>query len=315
MKQAPLIVIVGAGNIGFRHLQSLVSHPQAKGYHFAVVDPFQESLKRAENLCQEQQAQVSLYSDLEHLNSEAQPELLVSAVRASEQQQVLTQSIGLTPKKLLIEKPFMQSLKDYKFFEKLACHSKIKSYVNLSRRMWAGYRTIKENLLKERAPINIRVAGMGWGLGCNAIHFLDLFSWVTGANEIILLESKLSPSCMPNKRGKNFEEFVGVFLCKNSKGDQLQVRCEELVEDEISQRVNFSCGNLFFDIDEVTLKNIVPKGDFDFLHISQSTGLWFFSDKHDEYALPSLNEALPLQRLLLDILKSSMPDRDRFLIT
>ena len=56
------------------------------------------------------------------------------------------------------------------------------------------------------------------GLGTNAIHFIDLFSWFTGNYSVKLNGDFLLEKIFPNKRGKNLLEFAGTIFgsAKNS---------------------------------------------------------------------------------------------------
>ncbi len=53
------------------------------------------------------------------------------------------------------------------------------TWVNCTRRMFDHYPKIKASLPVGK-PLEMVVAGDDWGLGCNGIHLLDIFAYLTG---------------------------------------------------------------------------------------------------------------------------------------
>ena len=60
-----------------------------------------------------------------------------------------------------------------------------------------------------------------YGLGTNAIHYLDLFSWFTNDYKITLNGSSLHNKLFSNKRGKSLTEFAGSITGTVSGGSSI----------------------------------------------------------------------------------------------
>jgi len=100
-----------------------------------------------------------------------------------------------------------------------------RTFVNCSRNSWPGYGKIREFIRenRKRTGFHLEVTGNLWGLGCNTVHFLDLFRFFTDAKEIRSVGAQLSTSPQGNKRGSHFEEFIGTASFKNDLGDSIQI--------------------------------------------------------------------------------------------
>jgi len=87
---------------------------------------------------------------------------------------------------------------------------------------------IKENY----ANVSMSVVGSQWGLACNMYHFLDLFLWLSNAEDAVhfnLCNTLLQAGVQSSKRSSYFEVFgavtgkletgsSSVFLSCNSEG-------------------------------------------------------------------------------------------------
>jgi hypothetical protein len=74
--------------------------------------------------------------------------------------------------------------------------------------------------------IQINVEGTRWGMGCNSIHYMDLFSFLSECNDFKFIKSKLNKEVRDAKRS-GFKEFFGRLSGKNSRGDSLDLICNE----------------------------------------------------------------------------------------
>ncbi|MAQ55236.1 MAG: hypothetical protein CL719_10330 [Chloroflexi bacterium] len=78
------------------------------------------------------------------------------------------------------------------------------AWVNTPRRIIDWYRRIGEAGAAQ-SPVEIVVDGGGWGMACNAIHFLDLCAWWSGGRIDTVDTAGLSPEWLPARRPGNFE--------------------------------------------------------------------------------------------------------------
>ena len=73
--------------------------------------------------------------------------------------------------------------------------------------MFPFYQEIQRNL-KNAEFVDLTVKGAQWGLGCNSIHMLDLYAFITGENELDIDINGLDCGWIDSKR-KGFFEFTG----------------------------------------------------------------------------------------------------------
>jgi hypothetical protein len=99
------------------------------------------------------------------------------------------------------------------------------AWVNTPRRMMPWHHQIKSEL-GLRQPLSLTVEGGGWGLACNAVHFLDLLAWWTGETLQDIRTEGLSPTWFEGKRPGNWEVF-GTLEARFSGGSRALLSAEE----------------------------------------------------------------------------------------
>jgi hypothetical protein len=97
-----------------------------------------------------------------------------AAVRRTVVQQLLDAHV---PRHLVLEKVLFQRAEDYAAVGELLARRGVTAWVNCPRRMWQGYVELAARL-QGCQRIEITVAGSGWGLGSNAVHFIDLLDFL-----------------------------------------------------------------------------------------------------------------------------------------
>lgn len=215
------VAIIGCGNIGYRHLQALASVDSIT--ELWIVEP--NDARRAEcvdgSLRPKTAATVQGVSSIDALPSAEPFALVVSAVTADVQPRLAPRLAKLPAKTLLLEKPIGQSIADLDAIS--GALGGRTTYVNCVRGLWSGYQRLRERLRSARVPVRIEVSGNAWGFGCNAVHFIELFAFLTSCKELRSVSAGLEPSPTGNKRGASFEEWVGTASFTNELGDSLQV--------------------------------------------------------------------------------------------
>ena len=108
-------------------------------------------------------------------------------------------------KYFLLEKVVFQSTAEFQKANVLFQNHKARAWVNCPRRLYSHYKELQKMLSGEE-EIFMTVTGTNWGLGCNAIHFLDLFAFLTGNSEDLVGDgSGLYPGYFESKRAGYFE--------------------------------------------------------------------------------------------------------------
>jgi len=168
------VAIVGAGGIGQRHLQSCAGLPSVE-FELHVVEPDETSRGNAQRLAGA--ANVRWYDNVEALPSHL--DLAVIATRADMRARVTREIVETTSSRLLIlEKVLFQRADQYREIGELFERLGVSAWVNCPRRLWPAYRDLAARISPERI-LRIATVGKSWDIGCNAIHFLDLFEYLT----------------------------------------------------------------------------------------------------------------------------------------
>lgn len=203
------IAVVGAGQLGSRHLQGLAR--LTLPCEVTVVDPSPASLNVARERFAEMPINAAVRAVHYHSSVDALPSSLdyVVVATAADVRLPVLQSLlaGRDVRSVLLEKVLFQRLGDYEVAEALLNSRKVQAWVNCPRRAFPIYAAIREFFAGE--PLRyFQVMGGGWGLGCNSIHFLDLLSMLSGHAVTHISTAGLDEALVPSKR-KNFIEFTG----------------------------------------------------------------------------------------------------------
>lgn len=219
------ILLVGAGNLGRRYLQGLVSdcHP----FSIFVLDQSMDALKMAkESLTQVQTA--SLHSAKFSTSLEDVPhqlDLAIIVTNADCRARMISDLASrYTIKSWILEKILAQSCKQLDHIDQaLAGNSQV--WVNTPRRLMAWHQTILSQLMPDgKERLKVRVSGGSWGLACNAIHFIDLVSWWTQASVNSVGAEGLCDWVQSKRPG--FHEVFGLLWVTFSDGSELELSCQ-----------------------------------------------------------------------------------------
>jgi predicted dehydrogenase len=241
------IMIIGAGQLGSRHLQGALLSKYA--LNITVVDLSKDSLKVAESRAAEvnygnKDSKVNFSQTIE---SGLQVDICIIATTANVRFMVFEELVSkCTVANVIFEKVLFQTEKEYIDTEKLLISNHVNAWVNCPRRIFPAYQKIKQ-LLSDETNITMRMAGSNWGMACNSIHFIDLFSFVTGSADISIDFSQLDRSVVPSKRG-GYYEVNGTIQGANAKGQTFELNCIE--SDKIESLVTFTTDNFNITVKE-----------------------------------------------------------------
>jgi len=108
---------------------------------------------------------------------------------------------------LILEKVLFQKINEYYLLEELLHKKNVKCWVNHPRRVYPFYKNLKKELLNSN-QIYFNIEGGNWGLGCNGLHFIDIFSYLANNMNVKIDNSGLHNKIYESKRQK-FIEFNG----------------------------------------------------------------------------------------------------------
>lgn len=241
------VAIIGAGQLGSRHLQGLKG--AAAPLSITVVDSSEDSLKVAKERYDVVQTigekEIKFTTDIKRLPSELDFVVVAtsSKPRASIVKSLLTYS---SVKNLILEKVLFPRLEDYNEIETLLQSKNVNCWVNCPRRMFGAYQIIKNSLISSK-PLQMEYAGKDWGLCCNAMHFIDVFMYLTGEKSYVIDTNGIRPTILNSKRN-GYIEMNGTLAISTSKGDTLKLISSETFDG--SSYVDVKNGLNYFALDE-----------------------------------------------------------------
>lgn len=216
------IAIVGAGQLGSRHLQALkvVRHP----LKIQVIDPSELSLKvakeRYDSVPSEKDHKIS-YST--HFEPSSGIDIAIVATNSNVRRKALDSLFNASLiKNLVLEKLLFNNRKDYEEVGDKLTQTGTKAWVNCPMRVMPAYEKIKATLSK--SPISYRVSGSQFGLVTNAIHYLDHAVHLSGCENFELDTNCLNINPIESKRA-GFLELNGALTARFADGSRCEVIC------------------------------------------------------------------------------------------
>jgi hypothetical protein len=221
------VLLSGAGQLGSRYLQGLFEHPLKLTIY--VHDISHEALERCILFC-EKCSRSSLHdlnfaSNFDELPNQLDLVIVSSTADArSSIVKAITKRINV--RYWILEKVLTQNVSDLEILKESITQGD-NAWVNTARRSWEFYHKLKEHLNKNGTK-QFFISG-AYGLACNAIHFIDLFSWLISEHLISIDTSNLYDSWFESKR-KGFWEVSGEIKAIYSEGSTLILRSEHSIK-------------------------------------------------------------------------------------
>jgi predicted dehydrogenase len=231
------IVIIGAGQLGSRHLQAFALFDEP--CNLFVVDPNEASLltakQRFEAIAGYVKHKTSYHNSVQKLTAE-HLDLVIIATNADIRAQIIKELLqSKSVSYFILEKVLFQSIKDYKVIGDLLHKASAKAYVNCPRRIFDFYKNLKA-ALHPGESVQMEIIGNNWGLACNSIHFIDLFNLLTG-DTITDWQNNLNDGIIESKR-PGFIEINGNISGRTSNANSLSLTCYHSGHPNISIRIS-----------------------------------------------------------------------------
>jgi predicted dehydrogenase len=249
-EHVPAIAIIGGGQIGSRHLQALAR--LGRPATVDVIDPAPQSLATARSRFEDvaggdSQVSLRLHEDLAGLPGSIDVAIVATSsdVRLDVLRGLLANS---RVKYLILEKVLFQSLACFAEASRLLAATSTAAWVNCPRRLSPVYSELRDALGGVR-PLQVRVSGANWGIGCNSVHFLDLIQFIAGGFDKLSFTSVKLDRGSPAKRA-GFLEFTG----------SLDGRFDSDVSFSLS---SYAAGDapIMIDIDNPAARCVIVEGD------------------------------------------------------
>ena len=216
------VAVIGGGQLGSRHLQGLIHCRRPLEIH--VVDPDGGALRLARQRWSEAGGPQSPHATHFQTGMESLPDrldLAIVSTTAAVRPDVVEQLDGRSEVgSWLLEKVLAQS---HNGLDRIAAAigNPARVWVNTWARTTPWFQEIRGRV--GTGPLVVEVRGASWGMGCNAIHFMDLFAWWTGENSIVVDGAGLD-HCWPNAKRAGHHELSGLLRIEFSSGTTLLLR-------------------------------------------------------------------------------------------
>lgn len=199
------ILIIGAGQLGSRHLQGTLK--VLIPIDVFVIDPSNESLAIAAQRATEVDHNHNIKYQTDWNNLPATFDIVIIATNSNIREKVINQLLENHRVRLLVlEKVLFPEIKAYIRVDELLNKHCIPTWVNHPRRMFDSYLDLKKNLTN--SPKVFQVTGGNWGLGCNGLHFIDLFSFLS-SSKVCSIDTQWVDDDIQKSKRKGFIEFTG----------------------------------------------------------------------------------------------------------
>lgn len=203
-KFKPAVLLIGLGNIGFRHLQGL--EPLSKQIALDGMDASGAALDRARSQWAGYAGSMGRFAEnLSGLDGDAQVVILATPADGRESliEMILTdRKVGA----MVIEKVAFNARGSFTRMASRLEADGVLGVVNCPRRLWPRYRALAERIRLTGTPVRMTVRGSNIGLACNGVHFIDLLQMLAGEAEVRLTDSRISDP-FPAKRKGYYEVF------------------------------------------------------------------------------------------------------------
>ncbi len=217
------IVLVGAGNIGSRHLQALAKLPYELSIDIVEKETknFEISEKRLLEIgFNKDLLKYQFHQDFEDLKGPA--DLVIVATNSKGRADLVIDLLDRGFSRFLLEKIVTQSKEEYEKLLNKINEKNSKAWIDTARVYFDSYQKIKE-YFRDSGPLHVSVNCGNEGLGCNAIHFINLFSYLCNNYKVKLNGDALDNQILPNKRGNDLVEFSGTITGSVSNGSSFTV--------------------------------------------------------------------------------------------
>jgi len=252
----PAVLLLGAGQLGSRYLQGLASIDRQ--LIITVVDPSTASLdvarQRLGQVSPASSHEVQFTTSLDEVPKQLDLALVVTPAHCRPDV-VAAIKARYEVNAWILEKVLAQSSQQVEQIEN-ALDVQSQVWVNTPRRLMPWHQAIKEQLLASGpTALRVRMAGGHWGLGCNAIHFIDLVSWWTAAS-VVGVDGRGLGNWHPSKRS-GFQEVFGTLVVNFRDGSSLELSCNQ---SDAPPRIEVETPEGIWQIEEVAGKAVGPSG-------------------------------------------------------
>ncbi len=276
------IIIIGSGNIGYRHLQSIIDHTNiSKIYIYDLNKSTYPNLLNLLNYSKNINKLIFI-NDLKKIKIKNFYLAFITSYAYKRFNIINKINNKFKIKFFLIEKVVENNILNLIKLKKL----NLNSYVNLHMRMMRPYKIIK-NKLEKNYPLNCLVVGNKWNLASNSLHYINYVSHISNSRVVKILFKKLSKPYETKRH--NIIDFFGEIDVKYDDGSSLKLKS---TTRKIKKKIQIkqSNNNYEYFIDDSILSLNNKKSQIKMENTSVLSGVFFNSLINNKITLPTFDE-------------------------
>tara|TARA_X000000950_G_scaffold283200_1_gene383540 strand:+ start:283 stop:1239 length:957 start_codon:yes stop_codon:yes gene_type:complete len=212
------ILIVGVGNIGFRHFQSV---NDLNNVEITLVDPRVQIIKKLYIKDEIKKKNKYLFYNTVNKIFYKKFDLVIIATNSKIRFKIFNDLVkNDISKNIILEKVVYSNINEYDKYINIINGMKINCWVNCLNRVFPISKKIKSKSKNFKLK-KITVVGKNWGLFCNFIHFLDLASYLADSRKIKNVKINIEGVAKSKRRG--FSEYFGKLNLNFDQGSSLML--------------------------------------------------------------------------------------------
>ena len=197
------VCIVGVGNIGMRYVQGITKRfPEAE---LCLVD----NHTRLRQLKKLEMANVNLFDSVEKVDGRV--DIFVVSTSCEPRLSIYKQCLALRPRFIILEKYLFKTRQE---FDECLSLTRVPTFVN----QWM-YGTGAFDCIFEGEAKSVELIGSGWGLACNAVHWIDVFQRHMNITQAQVGIGTTITEVRPSKR-EGYEEVLGEWIFEDVDSDK-----------------------------------------------------------------------------------------------
>ena len=229
------ICVIGVGNIGMRYVQGITRRwPDARLY---LID----TDVRLNELAELDLPNIELLDSLEKIDERM--DICVVATSCAPRLSIYKQCLALEPRYIILEKYLFNSPEE---FDECLSLRRVPTFVN----QWM-YGSGAFDCIFEGDARSVELTGSGWGLACNAVHWIDVFQRHMNISRARVGSGTTITEVRPSKR-PGYQEVLGEWVFEDESSDKyfkLIDRPDDSPLDGL--RISVDATEYFFDYSSV----------------------------------------------------------------
>lgn len=301
LKEVITVAILGVGNIGCRHLQSLIKTNFSINIYLYDID-----LKKVENVAREielndnnKKAKVFVINSLLDLPSKIF--LCIVATTAISRLSTLIK-VQSNIRFLVLEKVLTSSLDELKIYKNLACKYE-KVYVNMPYYFQDIFAQMFD-LIKN--PKKIIFQGNDYGIACNFVHLLDIAEKLL-SKKILISNKSESEILWKESSRKGFYDLTGKIKLVINTGEIIDIFSGKENKTDIQIKVLDNSNELIYDWETGDLSKNGFKVLNNQIPFQSERSIKILEDllRNKAPQIASLEKAIRIHEILINVLQPS----------